>query len=376
MKYRVTCLTPTLVGDGQKLAPIDYMVWKDHVNVLDQRRIFRLLSKGPRLEGYLTQLKTADKLDFASWGGFAQNFAGRRIPFEHPSSVPVWERAHSENLFIPTFATSPSVPICQRRRSKGPCEPARSSSAGAKKRCAILRAEWKKTRPPRNPAVKAEDAVLGGHAGNRMRRVGTADSAPVAYAGMKIYLLRTSTMVARGAGKFELGWKSPRGTADARRIDDGTPVFAEMAAPGMVFEGLWKETSAHDRQKLFQASNSFAASQIQRHKAYAQATGLDRLAETLGELDKRVIGAGNASGNHTCVLSLGWGAGMLSKISVADTADPKLPLDSQAREPVSEGRSDRSTFSQNAKDSLRRRSPRIFAGLGSIGNRLNLRYFT
>ena len=74
MKYRITCLTPTLVGDGQKLAPIDYMVWKDHVNVLDQRRIFRLLARGPRLEGYLTQLKTATKLDFASWGGFAQNF--------------------------------------------------------------------------------------------------------------------------------------------------------------------------------------------------------------------------------------------------------------------------------------------------------------
>src|SRR5258708_3385232 len=74
MRYRVTCLTPTLVGDGQKLAPIDYMVWRDHVNVLDQRRIFKLLAKGPRLDGYLAQLKKADKLDFASWGGFAQNF--------------------------------------------------------------------------------------------------------------------------------------------------------------------------------------------------------------------------------------------------------------------------------------------------------------
>ena len=119
MKYRVTCLTPTLVGDGQKLAPIDYMVWKDHVNVLDQRRIFRLLAKGPRLEGYLTQLKTADKLDFASWGGFAQNFAGRRIPFEHSSSVPVWERARSENLFIPTFATSTSGPYLPATAIKG-----------------------------------------------------------------------------------------------------------------------------------------------------------------------------------------------------------------------------------------------------------------
>ena len=95
MRYRLTCLTPTLVGDGQKLAPIDYMVWKDYVNVLDQRRIFRLLAKGPRLEGYLSQLKKAEKLDFASWGGFAQNYAGRRIPFEHASSTQYWEKAQS-----------------------------------------------------------------------------------------------------------------------------------------------------------------------------------------------------------------------------------------------------------------------------------------
>ena len=39
-------------GDGQRLAPIDYMVWKDQVNVLDQRRIFQLLAKGPRLDTY------------------------------------------------------------------------------------------------------------------------------------------------------------------------------------------------------------------------------------------------------------------------------------------------------------------------------------
>src|SRR5215472_16864212 len=38
MKYRVTVLTPTLVGDGDKLSPIDYMVWRDQVNVLDQTR--------------------------------------------------------------------------------------------------------------------------------------------------------------------------------------------------------------------------------------------------------------------------------------------------------------------------------------------------
>ena len=59
MRYRLKCLTPLLVGDGRKLSPIDYMVWKDHVNVLDQWRIFRLLAKGPRLESYLEQLKKA-----------------------------------------------------------------------------------------------------------------------------------------------------------------------------------------------------------------------------------------------------------------------------------------------------------------------------
>ena len=38
MKYKITALTPLLVGGGQELAPIDYMVWKDHVSVLDQRK--------------------------------------------------------------------------------------------------------------------------------------------------------------------------------------------------------------------------------------------------------------------------------------------------------------------------------------------------
>ena len=118
MKYRVTCLTPTLVGDGQKLAPIDYMVWKDHVNVLDQRRIFRLLAKGPRLEGYLAQLKKADKLDFASWGGFAQNFAGRRLPFEHASSIPFYERAHCGGFIHPDLRHQRQRPLPARHRAQ------------------------------------------------------------------------------------------------------------------------------------------------------------------------------------------------------------------------------------------------------------------
>src|SRR3989442_10741925 len=119
MKYRLTCLTPVLVGDGEKLSAIDYMVWKDHVSVLDQRRIFRLLAKGPRLEGYLSQLKKADKLDFASWGGFAQNFADRRIAFEHTAYSTYWNKASGESLNIPTFAAGASGPFLPGTAVKG-----------------------------------------------------------------------------------------------------------------------------------------------------------------------------------------------------------------------------------------------------------------
>src|SRR3954465_15834696 len=98
MKYQITVLTPTLVGDGNRLSPIDYMVWRDQVNVLRQTRIFKLLAKGPRLEGYLAQVRTPPALDFASWGGFSQNYADLRIPFEDPAYTAYWNRASSESL--------------------------------------------------------------------------------------------------------------------------------------------------------------------------------------------------------------------------------------------------------------------------------------
>ena len=115
MKYQVTVLTPTLVGDGNRLSPIDYMVWRDQVNVLDQTRIFNLLSKGPRLEGYLTQLRKATKLDFASWGGFAQNFADRRIPFEDAAYTPYWNNAPVESLQHPHLRGKRRRPVPSRR---------------------------------------------------------------------------------------------------------------------------------------------------------------------------------------------------------------------------------------------------------------------
>lgn len=310
MRYRVTCLTPSLIGDGQKLSPIDYMVWKDHVNVLDQRRIFKLLSKGPRLDGYLTQLKRAEKLDFASWGGFAQNFAGRRIPFEHASAIPVWEKARPENLFIPTFATSPSGPYLPATAIKG----AIRTGAVHERWTEALMEDFSKRlagdRPPRNAASRIEEVP-------RVKRLMAGDSGNVSYEGMKVYLLRVSTLVARGEDRFELGWKSVRGSVDSRRIEESTPYFAEMASPGVAFEGVWSEKSAQDRTRLFQSCNKYAAGQLAIHKQYAQRSGLDRVLASTEGLEARVEEA--RKGQNACLLSLGWGGGLHSKVPFLDT---------------------------------------------------------
>jgi hypothetical protein len=112
-RYRLTVLTPTLAGDGQKLSPIDYMVWKDQVNVLNQRRIFRLLARGPRIESYLGQLRKSEKLDFASWGGYAQNYALRRIAFDDLRFESRWH-----------------LPPGQRAQGRDPARPARGPGLG------------------------------------------------------------------------------------------------------------------------------------------------------------------------------------------------------------------------------------------------------
>ncbi len=194
MRYRLKCLTPLLAGDGRKLSPIDYMVWKDHVNVLDQRRIFRLLAKGPRLDSYLAQLKNAEKLDFAPWGGFAQNFAGRRIPFGNAAYSTYWNRAAGESLHIPTFATGAAGLYLPATAIKGAL---RTGMVFAHWRDGMLqdvlarvKSEQTQRVPPRRPAEIVEEQALGPAGSNRMRCVGAGDSAPIAVSRFQIYLLR------------------------------------------------------------------------------------------------------------------------------------------------------------------------------------------
>ena len=312
MRYRLTCLTPVLVGDGERLSAIDYMVWKDHVSVLNQRRIFRLLAKGPRLEGYLTQLKKADKLDFASWGGFAQNFADRRIPFEHASSSAYWERASGESLNIPTFAKGASGPYLPGAAIKGTL---RTGMLFAGIKPGMLRDVaqlFGGDRPPRRPAEGPEAQALGTSGHSRMRAVAVGDSRPVKHSAMRVYLLRVSTLQARGTG-YALGWKqSQRGTVDGARPDDATPIFAEMADPGSVFEGAWEEKVVRSagRSQIFEAANRYAESMLAVQKQYAAWAGLELLGRKVAELEAKLSGIDRSA---TCLISIGWGAGLLSK---------------------------------------------------------------
>jgi CRISPR-associated protein Csm5 len=337
MKYRVTCLTPTLVGDGRKLAPIDYMVWRDQVNVLDQNRIFRLLAKGPRLEGYLSQLKKADKLDFASWGGFAQNYSARRIPFEHASAMQFWQKANALDLFIPTFASGPRGSYLPATSLKGALRTGVTHGKATEEmlKQAATRAT-SEGRSIRHATQALEDSALGQNGADEMRMVAAADSLPVAESVFKIYLLRVSTLESRGPGKYEVAWKmSPRGSS--RRPDDSTPIFAEMASPGTVFEGEWRENEflrrpevsrtlrrreRLDRPALFRYLNSYSAGLVRIQKQYAEWTGMAQLRSSMDELDSRLNQIGE--GGSSCILPLGWGAGFLSKTAFSNTEDPNL----------------------------------------------------
>lgn len=334
MKYRVTCLTPSLIGDGQRLSPIDYMVWKDQVNILDQRRIFRLLAKGPRLDGYLSQLKKSEKLDFASWGGFAQNYAGRRIPFEHPSLTRFWETARAENLFIPTFASGPGGPFLPGSAIKGALRTGAVHAQWSEKGLAGIAEKLPAGDPRalRRATAPAEESALGGGGANAMRLVMAADSGVVPAGAFRVYLLRVSTLESRGS-KFELAWKQgPRGAT--KRVDDSTPWFAEMADPGSVFEGVWSERTflaqpeivralrrkeAPSRANLFAAANGYAAEQLAAHQQYAQWAGLKHLSDATGALAQKLE---QVRGNpDACLISMGWGGGFLSKAAFLNTRD-------------------------------------------------------
>ena len=282
---------------------------------------------------YLNQLKKSDKLDFASWGGFAQNFAGRRIPFENPALTGHWEKARAENLFIPTFASGLAGPYVPATSIKGALRTGLVFTRWSKATIEDVSRRIESDRMFRRVSAHAENAALGSSGADRMKFIAAADSAPAPVSSLKVYLLRASTLQARGGGKYELGWKqSPRGSVG--RADDATPIFAEMAVPGTVFEGDWKESeflkrpdiarALHwkppDRKDVIQAANEFAQAQITAHRGYAAAAGLSGLDASLSQLETQLSEA-RAKGD-ACLVSIGWGGGFVSKVAYIDTQDP------------------------------------------------------
>ena len=328
MKYHLTTLTPTLIGDGTRLSPIDYMVWRDQINVLNQTRIFKLLAKGPRLEGYLTQLRKATKLDFASWGGFAQNYADRRIPFEDAAYTPFWNSAPPESLSIPTFASGETGPFIPGAALKGALRTAYVFSRLKPGAIKDLGEKLTGDRLPRRPAESLESQTAGSGGSDRMRAIAISDSAEGTHEPFKVYMLRLSTLnKAKEPNQYTLGWKP-------------TLTFAEMANPGTTFEGDWRENDFLNReevrqvlrwsqpvthQTLFEAANQYAAKQLEIHAQYARWTGLEALATSVVDLQAKLETA-KASG--ACLLAIGWGAGFLSKSAAigADEADQRKVL--------------------------------------------------
>jgi CRISPR-associated protein Csm5 len=308
------------------------MVWKDHVNVLDQWRIFRLLAKGPRLDGYLAELKKADKLDFAHWGGFAQNFAGRRIPFESPSYSAHWNRAMGDSLHIPTFSTGASGPFLPGTAIKGALRTGMMFANWREGMLPDVAGRVKGERVPRRPAESVEEQALGPAGSNRMRLVSAGDSSVVPHSRFKVYLLRTSTLQPRGAN-YALGWKSIRGSVEGARPDESTPWFAEMAVPGTAFEGDWIEKAfflqaevrksvrwpeAFSRARIFEAVNVYAAGLLALQRQYASWAGLGLLDQSLDELETRLA---QARESGACLLCIGWGGGLTAKSAWLDSTN-------------------------------------------------------
>jgi CRISPR-associated protein Csm5 len=329
MRYKVTALTPVLVGDGNELSPIDYMVWKDQVNVLDQPRIFKLLARGPRLDSYLAQLRKATKLDFASWGGFAQNFSQRRIPFEHPEAATAWNSAPAESLFIPTFAADHRGAYLPSSALKGALRTSIVFSRWAASTIDGIAAAMASDRVPRRLAEPAE--VSSG--ASQVKILSVADSQPVSASAFKIFLTRVASLDTRQPGKPQLAWKvAGRGSVATEKISQATPVFAEMAPPGTEFFGEWEERTFLEKPELthalgwrsvpepkliLDAANEHAATQLELHARYAETTGLEGLRQAVQGLNQELLSSRNLLGS--CLLCLGWGSGFLSKVGFLQT---------------------------------------------------------
>ena len=281
--WRLTVLTPTLIGDGKRLAPIDYMIWKDQVNVLDQSLIFRRLAGTPRMEGYLAELSRARRLEFKSWGGYAQSYAVRRIPLEDPGLVAQWEHAKDEDIFIPTFCSGPSGRQLPATALKGALKTALLSA---------------RTTPESLGSFRQTTAA------KLLRGWRLGDGTPSEGDRYQIYYSKVAAPVKPGGP--ELRWKA-------------APTFVECAMPGTVFEGRGSVEAAWEEE--FAAISGQSGLMLARQREFASV-------HRLGKLQQNLAGVEAGEG---CLLSVGWGGGFLSK-SIA--TGPRLAAARALLEPI------------------------------------------
>jgi CRISPR-associated protein Csm5 len=109
-----------------------------------------------------------------------------------------------------------------------------------------------------------------------------------------------------------------------KRLEDSTPVFAEMAVPGTAFEGGWQEKAPRNRNAMDVAAmlglvNDYAERLLQLQKQYAEWTGLAILKTNLEQLELKLRDIRQTP--KGCVLPLGWSAGFLSKVANLNTED-------------------------------------------------------
>jgi CRISPR-associated protein Csm5 len=248
-----------------------------------------------------------------------------------------WERARGDSVHIPTFVSGINGPYLPGSAVKGALRTGMLYRAMLDRNLDAVAAQYRGDRPPRWPAEIAEENLLGAGGASRTRTFGVADSPAISTASLKIYLLRVSVLQARAREEYALGWKqSPRGACDGGRPDDGTPYFAEMAAPETTFEGVWRESSflaeepirralrwkePASADSVFESANLWAEELLAQNRRYAAWAGLPLLDGALEKLEGRLAEA-RQSGN-ACLLSLGWGAGLLGKVAWLKTDDPQ-----------------------------------------------------
>ncbi len=261
---------------------------------------------------------------------FAQNFSQRRIPFENAESTAIWNAAESDSLFIPTFAADHRGPYLPASALKGALRSGLVFSRWSAGTLDRIAAALEGDRVARRVAEPAENAA----GASQVRVIAAADSQPVPVSSFKVYLTRVASLDTRqGAGTPQLVWKvAGRGSVQPQRVADATPLFAEMAVPGTAFEGTWQERtfledpeltralgwrSAPDPKVIVEASNQYAAAQIESHAKYAEVTGLKGLTQTVQRLKSELESA--QADPLSCLLCLGWGGGFVSKAAFLDT---------------------------------------------------------